>query len=61
MADLLAAIGLLLALEGALYAAFPGGLKRLLAQVHEMPEATLRAGGLGALVLGVVIVWLVRG
>ncbi len=61
MSDLLTAIGLVLVLEGLVYAAFPGGLKLMMAMAQEMPDETLRRFGLGALALGVVIVWLVRG
>ena len=61
MTDLLAALGLVLALEGALYAAFPGPMKRALAVVAVQPEGQIRFGGLIALALGVLLVWLVRG
>jgi uncharacterized protein YjeT (DUF2065 family) len=61
LTDLLAALGLVLALEGALYAAFPGPMKRALAVVVVQPEGQIRFGGLVALVLGVLLVWLVRG
>ncbi|GAK44838.1 conserved protein [Tepidicaulis marinus] len=61
MNDLWAAIGLFLALEGALYAAFPGGVKRMMERAKEMPDATLRFAGLTALGAGFLIVWLVRG
>lgn len=61
MTDLLTALGLVLALEGALYAAFPGAMRRAMAQVCEQPEQALRMGGLIALGLGFIVVWLVRG
>ncbi|MEQ9248863.1 MAG: DUF2065 domain-containing protein [Nitratireductor sp.] len=44
-----------------MYAAFPGGLKQMMAMAQSTPDETLRRFGLGALALGVVIVWLVRG
>lgn len=59
--DLLDAIGLVLAFEGAVYAAAPSGMKRLLAQARQVSDNAFRFGGLAALVAGVVIVWLVRG
>jgi uncharacterized protein YjeT (DUF2065 family) len=59
--DLLAALGLLLAVEGTLYAAFPGAARNLMRRALETPEAALRAGGLAALVGGVCLVWLARG
>lgn len=61
MSDLMVAIGLVLVIEGLLYAMFPGFAKRLMARAHEMPETSLRAGGVGALGIGVILVWLVRG
>lgn len=61
MADLLVAVGLVLALEGLLYAAFPGGMKQAIRAALDLPDATLRTVGLVAAVAGVTIVWLVRG
>lgn len=61
MIELLSALGLAVALEGALYAAFPGAMRRALASVSAQPDQALRMGGLVALALGVLIVWLVRG
>ncbi|MEQ8666438.1 MAG: DUF2065 domain-containing protein [Rhodospirillales bacterium] len=59
--DLIVAIGLAVALEGAVYALFPDRMKKMLLQVLAMPPSTLRAGGVLAAVTGVVIVWMVRG
>lgn len=61
MADFLAALGLVLVLEGLIYGGVPRFAKRLAAEMMEIPDSTLRAGGLIAMVLGVGIVWLVRG
>ncbi len=61
MTELLSALGLVLAIEGALYAAVPGVMRRALASLGEQPDQALRAGGLLALAGGVVLVWLVRG
>ena len=61
MIEILSAVGLVLAIEGALYAAFPGAMRRALASLEAQPDQTLRFGGLLALVTGVVLVWLVRG
>lgn len=59
--DLFAALGLALALEGAAYALFPEAMRRMMAQVLELATSSLRLVGLVAAVLGVGIVWLVRG
>lgn len=61
MADFLAALGLVLVIEGLVYGGFPQLAKRLGAEVQGMPENMLRVGGLGAIAVGVFIVWLVRG
>lgn len=60
MSDFLAALGLVFVIEGVLHAAAPAGMKRLMAAAQAVPEATLRAGGLGAAIFGIVLVWLVR-
>ncbi|MDX5362330.1 MAG: DUF2065 domain-containing protein [Alphaproteobacteria bacterium] len=61
MSDLLAAFGLMLVIEGALYALFPGLPRRVIALVAATPEETVRRLGLGVAVAGVALVWLVRG
>lgn len=61
MVDLLSALGLAIALEGILYAAFPGPMRRALMSLTEIPDQSLRMGGLAALALGVLVVWFVRG
>ena len=61
MSDLIAALGLVLVIEGSLYAAFPGGIKRMMVAAQQMPDQTLRSGGIAAVVVGVLVVWLVRG
>ena len=43
MAFFLAALGLLLAIEGLTFAAFPGAAKRAAALIAEAPEGALRA------------------
>ncbi|MFC5387461.1 DUF2065 domain-containing protein [Aquamicrobium segne] len=60
MQDFLAALGLVLVIEGLIYGGFPGMARRLAAEVQSMPEAALRIAGLAAIALGVGIVWLVR-
>ena len=61
MSDLVAALGLVLVLEGIIYGGMPAFAKRLAAEVVSIPEGALRVGGLVAMALGVGIVWLVRG
>lgn len=61
MQDFLAAVGLVLVVEGLVYGGFPRLAKRLAADVLAMPEGMLRVGGLAAIAVGVGVVWLVRG
>jgi len=61
MSDFLVAIGLVFALEGILFAAFPGAVKQAMAHVTETPDGRLRIIGIASAVIGVVLVWLVRG
>lgn len=61
MSDLGVALGLVLVLEGLAYAMFPGPMRRALAELLKMPDGQVRGMGLLSAVLGVFIVWLVRG
>ncbi len=61
MDDILAAIGLVFVIEGLLWALLPGLGYRALEAVQDMPERSLRLAGVVAAVIGVFIVWLVRG
>lgn len=44
-----------------MFAAFPGGTKRAVAAALAAPDSQLRVAGIVSAVIGVVIVWLVRG
>lgn len=61
MRDVVTAIGLVFAIEGALYALFPDLMKRMGHQVIQSPGDTLRIMGVISVALGVGLVWLVRG
>jgi hypothetical protein len=61
MDDFLTALALVLVIEGGLYALFPEGMRRMMAQLQEIPEGRLRTMGLIGAVIGVVAVWLLRG
>jgi len=54
------ALGLVLVIEGALYALFPEGMKRAAARALLVPPQALRLAGLAAACAGVALVWLVR-
>ena len=61
MNEIIAALGLVLVLEGALYALFPDLMRRMAEQVMQTPGDTLRVAGLISAAIGVGVVWLVRG
>jgi uncharacterized protein YjeT (DUF2065 family) len=58
--DFLAALGLVLVIEGLVYGGFPALARKLATEVLATPENVLRIGGLAAIAIGVGIVWLVR-
>ena len=57
---LLLALGLVLAVEGAMYALFPTFLRRMVRQVDMVSDVQLRRGGVIAMLSGVALVWLVN-
>ncbi len=61
MLEFLTALGLVFVIEGVLFAAFPEHTKSALASVLETPDSTLRVVGLASAIIGLVLVWLVRG
>ena len=61
MIDLLTALALVLVIEGVFMALFPHRLRQVLAMLDELPPDMLRFGGLTAAVVGVLIVWFLRG
>ena len=61
MTDFLVAIGLVLVIEGGLYALFPNGMKRMMEALQGVPAEFLRPVGLLAAIIGLGLVWLIRG
>ncbi len=61
MSDLLTALGLVLVIEGLLWALAPGKARQMALEAAGLPEQTLRLGGTVAVLAGVFIVWLIRG
>ena len=61
MSDLVAAFGLVLVIEGLLWALAPGLGRSLLAASVAASEPQLRLTGIAAVASGVAVVWLVRG
>ncbi|WP_419798163.1 MAG: DUF2065 domain-containing protein [Terasakiella sp.] len=61
MSDFFTAVGLAIALEGFLYALFPDGMKRMMMQILTLPSQNIRSAGITAALIGVTLVWLIRG
>ena len=61
MSDFLVAIGLVFVIEGIVFAAFPEAAKRAVTAMLETPDTVLRVVGLASAVLGLALVWLIRG
>jgi uncharacterized protein YjeT (DUF2065 family) len=60
MLDLIAALGLALAVEGILFAAFPDGMRRAMYEAAHSPSDRMRLVGLVSALIGVGIIWFVR-
>ena len=61
MKELVIAIGLLLFIEGMLYALFPSKMKNMLKIVEKLPVSQLRIGGLLFALIGFAIVRYSKG
>ncbi len=61
MWDLVAALGLVLAVEGILFAAFPDATRRAMLEASQTPRDRVRIVGIASAVVGVAIVWAARG
>lgn len=60
MTDFLAALGLVFAIEGLLFASIPEIAKEALRSASETPAERMRLIGIVSAVVGVGLVWLVR-
>ena len=60
MPELLMALGLVLVIEGLLYALVPGHLKAMMLSLQKLPDDQMRVGGVSAMAVGVMIVWVAR-
>ncbi|MCA3554689.1 DUF2065 domain-containing protein [Aestuariivirga sp.] len=60
LAHVLLALGLVLVIEGLLYALVPGQLKAMMQSVCRLSDDQLRIGGVAAMAAGVLTVWLVN-
>ncbi|MFQ5344948.1 MAG: DUF2065 domain-containing protein [Mariprofundus sp.] len=60
MHELWIALGLVLVIEGAIYALFPGQMVEMAKKLPEIPLISLRVAGLFAVCLGWLLVWWVK-
>ena len=58
--NLLTALGLVLVIEGLLYALVPAQLRGMMASVQKLSDDQLRMAGVAAMATGVVAVWIVH-
>ncbi|HWP94425.1 MAG TPA: DUF2065 domain-containing protein [Gammaproteobacteria bacterium] len=61
MRDLLAALALVLVIEGVLPFLSPGGFRRAMLAASQLDDATLRLAGLASMVLGLGMLYFARG
>ena len=57
MQFILGSLGLLLIIEGLLYALFPNRMKNMIRSILEMNNDTLKWGGLASAVVGFLMLW----
>jgi uncharacterized protein len=61
LSDLLAALGLFFVLEGIAPFLNPQGVKRAFARLLQVHDRELRFAGLGSMLIGIIILFFVRG
>ena len=59
MQFILGSLGLLLIIEGLLYALFPNRMKNMIRSMLEMNNDTLKWGGLASAIVGFLMLWTV--
>ena len=60
MRELIIAFGLLLFIEGILYALFPSKMKNMLKKIDTIKDGQLRSGGLIFAIIGFLIIWYLK-
>lgn len=61
MSEILLAIGLMLVIEGAMYALFPDGMRQMILRVLALPTQQIRMAGLFCALMGFTIVAVLKG
>ncbi|MDG1708588.1 MAG: DUF2065 domain-containing protein [Emcibacteraceae bacterium] len=60
MIDFIVAIGMVLVIEGILYALFPVSMRNMIKMALELPEKKLRQAGLIAAIIGVALIYFIK-
>ena len=60
MNELIVAFGLLLFIEGLLYALFPSKMKTMLIKIQTIDDNKLKTGGLVSAIIGIVIIYITK-
>jgi len=61
MSDFIVALGLVFVIEGLVFSAFPATAKRAMESVQQTPDGSLRIVGIVSALLGILLIWAVRG
>jgi uncharacterized protein len=61
MDDFIVALGLVFVIEGLVFSALPATAKRAMESVQQTPDSTLRIVGIVSAVLGIILIWAIRG
>jgi uncharacterized protein YjeT (DUF2065 family) len=61
MSDFIVALGLVFVIEGLVFSAFPGTAKRAMESVQQTQDGSLRIVGIVSAVLGLLLIWAIRG
>jgi uncharacterized protein YjeT (DUF2065 family) len=59
--DFVTAIGLAFVVEGLMFLAFPDPVRRMMSSVAASPSQQLRVAGVVSAVIGLALLWTVRG
>ncbi len=60
LGDFLIGIGVLLVIEGLLFAAAPNWMRQAMRSALVTPDNIMRAAGIGSAVAGLILIWLIR-
>ncbi|MEA2986269.1 MAG: uncharacterized protein QOD94_2523 [Alphaproteobacteria bacterium] len=61
MSDFIVALGLVFVIEGLMFCAFPATAKRAMESVQQTQDGSLRIVGIVSAVLGILLIWAIRG